>query len=309
MKLCLPALLAAISLSAVAGGLERVPDRLDRLATAYVVIDGKLKRAPEDGPSDACGWKALFDGKSLDGWTPKIRGHPLGENYADTFRVEDAAITMSYDGYESFGGRFGHLFYKEPYSRYRLRFEYRIFGEPTKDIPEWAFRNSGAMFHSQSPETMVLKQDFPVSLELQLLRGRGDGQPRPTGNLCTPGTEVVYQGETDERHCIPSSSPTIDSDDWIKVELLVLGDEKIVHYISGEPVLEYERPSYGGPGISERRPGLLSEGAPVRSGYIALQAEGHPIQFRNIELMDLGGLQTDGNLSCNDQKGGTQVEN
>lgn len=286
LSLCLAgSLLALAGCTHEASGTDR-PDR-----------DGHAASAPADAlPRDGSGWVRLFDGSSLDGWTPKFRGHPLGENYADTFRVVDGAITVSYDGYESFGGRFGHLFYKAPYSHYRLRFEYRIFGEPTRDIPDWAFRNSGVMFHSQAPETMVLQQDFPVSLELQLLRGRGDGEARPTGNVCTPGTVVVYQGKTDERHCISSSSRTIDSDGWVEAEVLVLGDEKIVHYIEGEPVLEYEHPTYGGPGVSERGAGLPSDGTPLTSGYIALQAEGHPIQFRNLELMELGS-QADGNLT------------
>jgi hypothetical protein len=271
-------------------------------APGLSVEAGIVNQALADAEAtEACGWERLFDGRSLDGWTPKIRGHRLGENYADTFRVEAGAITVSYDGYESFGGRFGHLFYEKPYSHYRLRFEYRIFGEPTKDIPTWAFRNSGVMIHSPPPETMPPEQDFPVSLEMQLLRGRGDGEPRPTGNVCTPGTQVVYQGKLDETHCIQSVSPTIDSDNWVKAELFVLGNEKIVHYINGEAVLEYERPIYGGLGVSGHYPALVHDGAPVRSGYISLQAEGHPIQFRNIELMDLAGRK---NLQCNDESGG-----
>lgn len=252
-------------------------------------------------PGGTCGWERLFDGRSLNGWTPKLRGHRLGENYADTFRVEDGAITVSYDGYESFGGRFGHLFYERPYSHYRLRFEYRIFGEPTKDIPVWAFRNSGVMFHSPPPETMPPEQDFPVSLEMQLLRGRGDGEPRPTANVCTPGTHVVYQGKLDETHCIQSASPTMDSDNWVKAELLVVRDQKIVHYINGEAVLQYERPIYGGDGVSGHSPALVRDGAPVTSGYISLQAEGHPIQFRNIEIMDLA---SPSNSQCNYESGG-----
>jgi hypothetical protein len=271
-------------------------------APGLPVEAGIVNQALADAEAtETCGWKRLFDGRSLDGWTPKIRGHRLGQNYADTFSVEDGAITVSYDGYESFGGRFGHLFYEKPYSHYRLRFEYRIFGEPTKDIPTWAFRNSGVMIHSPPPETMPPEQDFPVSLEMQLLRGRGDGEPRPTGNVCTPGTHVVYQGKLDETHCIQSASPTIDSDDWVKAELLVLGNDKIVHNINGEAVLEYERPIYGGLGVSGHYPALVHDGAPVTSGYISLQAEGHPIQFRNIELMDLA----DGkNFHCNDESGG-----
>lgn len=273
-----------------------VDDQAKVRSLVYQALEGEVT-------AGACEWESLFDGRSLDGWTPKISGYPLGENFADTFRVEDGAMTMSYDGYESFDGRFGHIFYEKPYSHFRLRLEYRIFGEPIPGIPPWAFRNSGVMFHSLPPETMPPAQDFPVSLEMQLLRGRSDGEPRPTGNVCTPGTHVVYQGQFDETHCIQSSSPTFDGDEWVSAELLVLGDERIVHYIDGEPVLEYERPTYGGGGLSEHYPALLRVGEPVKSGYIALQAEGHPIQFRNIEIMDLAGS---GTSRCNGEQGGMQ---
>ena len=243
-------------------------------------------------------WIPLFDGKSLDGWVPKIRGYALGENFADTFRVEDGAITVSFDGYDDFGGRFGHLFYEKPYSRYRLRFEYRIYGEPARGIPDWAFRNSGVMIHSPCPESMPRDQDFPISLEFQLLGGRGDGKPRPTGNLCTPGSNVVYAGHFEETHCIDSTAPTFDGTEWIKAEILVLGDEKIVHYINGKEVLEYEHPTYGGGSVSGADATLFRDGEPMTGGYISLQAEGHPVQFRNIELMDLGGTPADSKLYC-----------
>lgn len=248
--------------------------------------------------ADEGDWIPLFDGKTLDGWVPKIRGYALGDNYADTFRVEDGAITVSFDGYNEFGGRFGHLFYKTPYSHYRLRFEYRIYGEPAQGIPDWAFRNSGVMIHSPCPESMPRDQDFPVSLEFQLLGGRGDGKLRPTGNLCTPGTNVVYAGHFEETHCIDSSAPTFDGDDWIDAEILVLGDEKIVHYINGKEVLEYERPTYGGGAVSGHDPMLFHDGDPMTGGYISLQAEGHPVQFRNIELMDLDAAPPDPGLYC-----------
>ena len=40
------------------------------------------------------GWIALFNGKDLDGWTPKIKGYAAGENYGDTFRVEDGVLKV-----------------------------------------------------------------------------------------------------------------------------------------------------------------------------------------------------------------------
>ena len=58
-------------------------------------------------------WKPIFDGRTLDGWTPKIARHPLGENWHDTFVVKDGAIQVSYAGYDRFALQFGHLFYKK----------------------------------------------------------------------------------------------------------------------------------------------------------------------------------------------------
>ncbi len=234
-------------------------------------------------------WIQLFNGNDLDGWTPKIRGHEPGDNYAHTFRVQDGAITVGYDEYEEFGWQFGHLFYKEPFSHYRLRLEYRFVGNPAPGAPEWAFRNSGVMLHSQAPETMPREQDFPISLEFQFLGGLDDGEPRPTGNMCSPGTHVEYEGKFNDTHCIESSAPTLHGDQWVRAEVLVLGSERIVHYINGEPVIEYGNTTYGGGVVSGHRPELKPEGEPLGAGYIALQSEGHPIQFRHIELLNLAG--------------------
>ncbi|MDX1482602.1 MAG: DUF1080 domain-containing protein [Woeseiaceae bacterium] len=234
-------------------------------------------------------WVTLFDGESLDGWTPKIRGYPAGDNFADTFRVEDGAITVAYDGYETFDDRFGHLFYEIPYSHYRLRLQYRFFGEQAAGGPDWAWRNSGVMFHAQPPQSMPDKQDFPISIELQFLGGREDGTPRPTAAMCSPGTEVEFDGVRADRHCVPAEAPTIVGDDWVDVELLVEGAQRAVHYVSGEPVIEYGNLAYGGGVVSGHDPAMKPDGEALDSGYIALQSESHPIQFRRIELLILKG--------------------
>lgn len=231
-------------------------------------------------------WIQLFDGRSLDGWTPKITGHPLGENYADTFRVEDGRLVVSYDGYRSFDDRFGHLFYRTPFSYYRLRVEYRFVGDQAPDAPGWALRNSGVMIHAQPPETMTLSQRFPVSIEAQFLGGLGDGRARPTANVCTPGTHIVHDGRLHPEHCLNSASATFDGDGWVTVELEVLGAAQIRHRVNGEPVLGYALPQIGGPGTETLQPraGELLEG-----GHLALQSESHPIEFRRVELLDLEG--------------------
>jgi hypothetical protein len=231
-------------------------------------------------------WVALFNGRDLDGWTPKIRGYELGENFADTFRVEDGLLRVSYDGYEDFGGRFGHLFFEAPLSHYRLRIVYRFVGEQCPGGPGWAFRNSGVMLHGQSAESMQMGQDFPASIEAQMLGGRVEGE-RSTANLCTPGTHVVMEGELVRRHCINSSSSTYRGDDWVTLELEVRGNEVIRHWMDGAVVLEYTNPQLDqGHGDAQR---LLAAGAQVQlsSGTISLQSESHPIDFQSVELLQL----------------------
>jgi hypothetical protein len=235
----------------------------------------------------AADWQALFNGRDLAGWTPKIRGHELGDNYAATFRVTGSLLTVAYDGYDSFNEQFGHLFYAQPLSHYRLRVEYRFVGAQAPNAPAWAARNSGVMVHAQPPETMLRDQDFPISIEVQFLGGLSDGTPRPTGNLCSPGTRVVYRGQPDPSHCIQAAAPTIDGDGWVTADVLVQGSERVVHYIDGLPVIEYGSITYGGGNVNGHDPAQKPDGAPLARGYIALQSESHPIQFRRVELLEL----------------------
>jgi hypothetical protein len=246
---------------------------------AFAWLSGSLAIAQEPAAGD---WISLFNGVDLDGWTPKIRHYPAGQNFGETFRIEDGLLTAAFDAYDTFDGRFGFLFYEQAFSHYRLRLEYRFKGEQVPGAPDWALRNSGVMLHAQAPETMPDDQDFPFSIEVQFLGGLGDGNPRSTANLCTPGTNVVYGGEFTTAHCIDSSSATFDGDQWVAIEVLVLGDERIAHYVNGEMVIEYESMTIGGGAVTGHRPGIRTDGAPLGEGYIALQSESHPVQFRRI---------------------------
>jgi len=236
-------------------------------------------------------WISLFNGKDLSGWVPKITGYEAGVNFGDTFRVENGVLKVSYDKYDSFGGRFGHLFNKTLYSHYVIAVEYRFVGEQSKDGPEWAFRNSGVMVHGQPVETMKKDQDFPISIEAQFLGGRGDGSARSTANLCTPGTNVVMNGHLETRHCINSSSKTFDGDQWVRVEVEVHGGGAIVHRVNGETVLQYEKPQFGGGNVAGHDPAFKRDGEIITSGSISLQAESHPIEFRKVELLNLAGCK------------------
>jgi hypothetical protein len=231
-------------------------------------------------------WIPLFNGKNLDGWTPKIRYHELGVNHGETFRVEDGLLKVGYQGYDRFNETFGHLFYRDKYSHYRIRCEYRFVGEQCPGGPGWALRNSGIMIHGEDPSTMAVDQDFPVSIEVQLLGGDGS-HDRPTANLCTPGTNVVKGGKLFKPHCTNSSSETFHGDQWVTVEVEVRGNGTIKHIIDGETVLEYSQSQ-----LDERDPHAkkLAEQAgtiQLSGGTISLQSESHPIEFRKVELMVL----------------------
>lgn len=229
-------------------------------------------------------WIQLFNGQDLEGWDIKFAKHPLNENFNNTFRVQDGMMVVRYDEWDSIKGEFGHIFYNTPFSHYRLRVEYRIVGEQVKGGAGWAYKNSGIMFHSQSAESMLVEQDFPVSIEAQFLGGYPEGD-RPTLNLCTPGTNVVLEGELFEPHCTQSSSKTFRGEEWVTAELIVLGSEIVHHLVNGDTVLTYTKPQIGGGRVPEGFP--LIEGTLLESGYIALQAESHPFDFRKVELLDL----------------------
>jgi len=241
--------------------------------------------AVQQGKSKKGRWIKLFNGKNLEGWKVKIAGHKLNDNYGNTFRVEDGILKVCYDEYEKFDGKFGHLFYKDKLSHYKLRVEYRFVGEQSPGGPGWAFRNSGIMMHCQRPESMRKDQSFPVSIEVQLLGGNGRDK-RPTGNVCTPGTHIVMDGKLVTRHCIPSASKTYHGDQWVTMEVEVHGNSIIKHIINGQVVLEYEKPQLDEKDADARK--LIKNGDKMLSeGYISLQSESHPVEFRKVELFRL----------------------
>jgi hypothetical protein len=238
-------------------------------------------------PAREEGWRPLFDGRTLSGWTPKISGHALGEDPLRTFRVQDGAIRVSYENYGKFAKRFGHLAYRAPFSAYRLRFQYRFSGRWLPDVEAWQQSNSGAMLHAQPPETMTRDQSFPVSIEVQLL-GADRAEPSPTANLCTPGTHVVMNGKLETTHCINSQSPIIPNGRWVNVEIEVDRAGNFTHFVEGRPVMRYGGAQYD-PTDPDAKPLIARNGGSlgISSGYIYLQSEGHPVEFRGIEIRPL----------------------
>jgi len=245
-------------------------------------------------------WLHLFNGKDLSGWDIKIAKHALNENFNNNFVVKDGVIKVDYSGFQKFDGEFGHLYYKEPFSYYKIKVEYRFTGQQLVGGPDYAWLNSGVMLHSQSAASVGINQSFPVSLEMQLLAS-DDKQKRTNGNLCTPGTQVDMKGSLVNSHCINSSSKTSLVNEWVTAEAIVLGDSIIHHIINGDTVLTYEKPRVGGGFVNENltwtsggfgadsTTWIWKQGSALTTGYIALQAESHPVEFRKVELLNLEG--------------------
>lgn len=220
-------------------------------------------------------WTELFNGENLDGWDIKIRGSEVNSDPRQTFSVEDGLLKVRYDQYEGYDATFGHIFYEKPYSYYRAEVEYRFVGSQIEGGPQWAWRNNGIMFHSQPAQTMQIDQDFPNSIEFQLLGGDGENE-RSNGNVCTPGTHIVFDGELITDHCTSSNGPTHHGDQWVTAELIAYGDSLVQQKLNGEIVMEYREPQ-------------LDDGTPLDRGYIALQSESHPTDFRSVRLLNLEG--------------------
>jgi len=274
---------------ACATGYDEPPRVVSRprllVVAAIVALICAVNRAQaEDKPAEEK-WVSLFNGQDLTGWTPKIRGYELGDNYGNTFRVEDGVMKVGYDKYGKFDEKFGHIYYKDKFSHYRLRVEYRFVGDQCSGGPGWAIRNSGIMFHCQDPKTIAKDQKFPVSIEAQMLGGNGK-DARTTANVCSPGTHIVMNGKLVTQHCNSSKSETYHGDQWVTMEIEVHGSGKVLHKVNGQTVLEYEQPQLD-EGDAEAKP-LIKDGKKlIEEGYISLQSESHPIEFRKVEILVL----------------------
>jgi hypothetical protein len=231
-------------------------------------------------------WIQLFNGENLDGWDIKFTGYELNNNYLNTFKVEDGLLKVSYENWDSFNNVFGHIYYNEEFSNYKLRVEYRFSGEQCPGGLPWAWRNNGVMIHSQSAQSLGLDQNFPISLEVQLLGGDGEKE-RPNANLCTPGTIVEIDGAPVEAHCLSSKSKTYHGDEWVTLEIIVYSDSIIHHVLEGDTVLSYSNPKMWEGSVRNYNEDVFIPGKPLKSGYIALQAESHPTEFRKIEILVL----------------------
>jgi hypothetical protein len=234
-------------------------------------------------------WREIFNGRDLSGWIVKIAKHEVGENFGDTFRVADGMIQVRYDQYGDFDGQYGHLYYDESLSHYLVSLEYQFTGDVQPGAPNFVLLNSGIMVHALDPRTMLRDQDWPISVEMQFYAEIPGGNPRPTGNMCSPGTNIFYNDRLDTRHCINASGRALPKDAWVRAEALVLGDSVVKHIVNGDTVLTYTKPQIGGGTVSGHNPAMKQDGRLLSEGYLALQSEGQPINFRNIRLLVLKG--------------------
>ena len=231
-------------------------------------------------------WVSLFNGKDLDDWTVKIAGHDVGDNYAKTFRVEDGLLKVSYDGYQGFGGRFGSLFHKRKLGHYWLRAEYRFVGGLTAGAPSWAFKNSGIQLHSQAPSTMRKTQEFPVSVEFDIV-GRGSWNHHPTGDVCENGTRVTIDGRLLTDKCSKSSDVALSGDEWTTVVAEVQGAKLVRQAVNGVMTVQYTDLVLDGQDPDARQFVGPNGDVSLSSGFISLQSNGQPIEFRRVEVLPL----------------------
>ena len=165
--------------------------------------------------------------------------------------------------------------------------DYRFYGNHVNlfknEDEAWNYKNSGVMLHSEDPSKMLLNQGFPVSIEAQFLGGSGVKE-RPTLNMCSPGTEVVINESQAMEHCISSNSKTYHNEDWISVEFVVYSDSIVHHIINKDTVMSYSNIKIGGEYLSDNFTDKVGE--PLKEGFISLQSEGHPIEFKNIRIKE-----------------------
>ncbi|MEO9892314.1 DUF1080 domain-containing protein [Aurantibacter sp.] len=256
--------------------------------TLLIVISCKEKQPKKlevDEEKSENEWTAIFNGKDLSGWTMKINGYPLAENFGNTFRVEDGILSIRYDEYgPELGERFGALFYDKVLTNYRLKVEYRFVGETAAGAPEWGYRDSGVQIHTQPPNTVKLNQRFPICLEYNLHGGNGVDE-RPLGAICGIGTHVEIDGVKSTSSCTPARvARTFHGDQWVIVEIDV-NEGKMKHFVNGEEIMSYSNPTYN-PENEYAKAFIKNGNDSVKSGYISFQSNSHPIDFRKIELLE-----------------------
>ncbi|MFT4734662.1 MAG: hypothetical protein ACI9DJ_000951 [Algoriphagus sp.] len=230
---------------------------------------------------DPMKWVSLFNGENLEGWQIKIAGHELDVNIHETFRVEEGMLKIRYDKYDNYGTQYGAIYTDKAYSNYRLRMEYRFTGDTAVGSPGWGYRDSGVQYHCQDPKTIEVDQSFPFSLEYNL-HGGDENNERPTGQICANGTLITLDGEVVKGCQQPNPAVVIKGDDWAILEIDVQG-AKIKQFINGVEVLSFSNPRLDPEHAVAKT--FIKQNEMLTNGFISLQSNSHPIDFRKIEIM------------------------
>jgi hypothetical protein len=226
----------------------------------------------------------IFNGQDLTGWVPLIKKSAFNVNYQNTFRADPAnqIIRVTYEDYPDtdFDGRYGMLYYDKYLTDYRVRLTYR-FREPQAQNPsQWGKNNTGLMLFGIDPRDVMGDPDFPPAIEIQLLGTPSTGGTN-NANLCQPGgmwvSKLFGENNGSGNGCKASKSgPAPTAGEWVTIEaeVLVSGETKIYqHPETITPVLSISGPMYNN--------------QPVLGGYMAIQSESQPVEFKDIELKEL----------------------
>jgi hypothetical protein len=238
-------------------------------------------------PAAPDGWVNLFNGKDLTGWIPLIHKSKVGENYMDTFRADSVnkVIRVSYDKYpnQDFSDRCGLLYYDKRLTNYRVRVTYRFSEPQAKNPVGWGRNNSGLMIFGIDPRTVTGDPEFPPLIEIQLLGdpsspsvgGGGTGSGTTSPNECEPGGMKMATHTADCGNNYTKKPPN-PAGQWttVEAEVHVTGQTKVFQLPdTTKPVFTMSGPSY--------------KGQPVTGGYISLQTESQPVEFKDILLKEL----------------------
>lgn len=212
---------------------------------------------------------ALFNGKDLSGWTAIGKGVSADEA-AKTWGVANGVITDT-------GKPNGYLRTTKRYANYRLVVEWRWPNSASLDANgQPKPRNSGVILHMQGEDAV-----WPKSIEAQLREGdAGDfwviGGVETNEHTASRAKAVAAAGDdaaakkkaaTSRRLIKNNPSSEKPGGEWNRYEIVCRGDT-ITLSING---VEQNRVT----------------GVTVNEGHICLQAEGSPVEFRNIVLTPL----------------------
>lgn len=171
----------------------------------------------------------------------------------DTFTIKDGVLRTS-------GKPLGHIYTEEGYENYKLTIEYRY--------PEKA-GNCGVMLHCS--EKRFLDGVFPKSIEVQLMSGKA-GDVIAIGEdfmSCftapTPGQEGKAKTKYEKRRI---EGAEVEIGEWNTMVIVAQGNAILVT-VNGQLT-------------------TAIVGCSASYGKIALQSEGVPVEFRKLEIEDLG---------------------